>query len=116
MVLDDVGSCALFTFGERGQNRILSRTPEPIAELQIILALELADTDFSEVRLVLRTDAGDYSSLGVQRMGRRLQVVLVLQKQVQRETRQPGFELTVEDEVGKSRWSYRWKRWRKAEH
>ena len=91
MVLDDVGSRALFALGERGQNRILPRAPESIAELQVILAFDLTDTDFSEIRLILRSNARNDLSLGVQRMGSCLHVVLVFQNQIERETRQSGF-------------------------
>jgi hypothetical protein len=54
VVLDDVSGGALFAFRERGQNGVLARTPEAVAELQVIPALELADTNFSEIRLSLR--------------------------------------------------------------
>jgi hypothetical protein len=53
VVLDDVRSGTLLAFRERGQNRILSRTPEAVAELQIIPVLGLPDADLSEVSLVL---------------------------------------------------------------
>jgi hypothetical protein len=43
VVLDNVGSRALFALGERGQNRILPRAPESKPELQVILAFDLAD-------------------------------------------------------------------------
>jgi hypothetical protein len=70
VVLDDVGSRALFALGERGQNRILPRAPESIAELQVILAFDLTDTDFSEIRLILRAKARNDLSLGVQSDGK----------------------------------------------
>jgi hypothetical protein len=63
VVLDHVGSRALFALGERGQNRILPRAPESIAELQVILAFDLADTDFFEICLILRANARNDLSL-----------------------------------------------------
>jgi hypothetical protein len=78
VVLDNAGSGALLAFGERGQNRVLPGTPESITELQIILVFDLTNADFSEIRLILRTNARNDLSFGVQRMGSRLEVVLVL--------------------------------------
>ena len=78
-MLDDIGRSTLFTFRECSENRILPGAPESVTKLQVILVLDLADADFSQVRLVLRTNAGDDFPLGVQRMGCGLEIVFIFQ-------------------------------------
>src|SRR3984893_4094584 len=80
-ILQNVGGSPLVAFTERGNNCVLLDAPPGVADLYIVLVLELAHAEVGTITLVLLAKSGGFS-LGVQRSRSRVQVLLVLQHQV----------------------------------
>src|ERR1700730_11492319 len=98
-VLQNVGGSPLVAFPERGNNCVLLDAPPGVADLYIIFVLDLAHAEVGTISLVLLAKSSGFS-LCVQRSRSRVQVLLILQHQVYRQTRQAGLERIVQDEVG----------------
>src|ERR1700674_2858254 len=108
-VLQNVGGSALIAFTP-GRNRgVLLFTQPRVPNLHVVLLFLLADTDVSHVSMRLLAEflvrVGNriwnraFDGV-VKRVRCGIQVVLILQKQVDRKARQPGLELVVQDQVG----------------
>src|SRR5689334_428241 len=116
-VLEDIGGCALVAFC-KGCNRCILFLSQPrISKLNVIAVLKLAKTEVHQigVRLLaeIRGDrrfrgragydaiGGDATTLGgeVEGVIRRVEVVLILEDQVDRQTSPRRFELVIEDQV-----------------
>src|ERR1700730_14206472 len=98
-ILQNVGGSPLVAFPERGNNCVLLDPPPGVADLHIIFVLDLAHAEVGTISLVLLAKSSGFS-LCVQRSRRRIQVLLILQHQVYRQTRQTRLERIVQDEIG----------------
>src|SRR6185437_13527595 len=99
-VLQNIGWRALIALRPRSEDGILFRAPVGVAKLKITLILELTNAEVTQVRITLRSNAGNHIPSGVERVACCIQVLFILDHNIEREACQSGLDLVVKNEVG----------------